>query len=125
MANVPSRQSGLTLIGFLFVLFLIGFFSLLVLKIGPVYLEHYKIVSSLESLKKDNDLASKTRDEILTLLQKRWEINMVERVSTKDVKIIKEGSYLKIEIAYDVAEHLFGNVDALLHFNDLIEVGSN
>ncbi|MBP1148993.1 DUF4845 domain-containing protein [Methylocaldum sp. RMAD-M] len=125
MANVPSRQSGLTLIGFLFVLFLIGFFSLLVLKIGPVYLEHYKVVSSLESLKKDNDLASKTRDEILTLLQKRWEINMVERVSTKDVKIIKEGSYLKIEIAYDVAEHLFGNVDALLHFNDLIEVGSN
>jgi len=125
MANFPSRQKGLTLVGFLLVLFLIGFFSLLVLKIGPVYLEHYKVVSSLESLKKDNEITSKSREEILTLLQKRWEINMVERVTAKDVKITKQGSYLKVEIAYDVAEHLFGNVDALLHFNDLLEVGSN
>ncbi|HYE36541.1 DUF4845 domain-containing protein [Methylocaldum sp.] len=125
MANFPSRQRGLTVTGFLFVLFLIGFFSLLVLKIGPVYLEHYKVASSLESLKKDNDIASKSREEILSLLQKRWEINMVERVTAKDVKITKQGAYLKIQITYDVAEHLFGNVDALLHFNDLLEVGSN
>jgi hypothetical protein len=125
MANFPSRQKGLTLIGFLWTLFLIGFFALLVLKIGPVYLEHYKVSSSLESLKKDNDVAFKSREEILSLLQKRWEINMVERVTAKDVKITKQGSYLRVEIAYDVAEHLFGNVDALLHFNDILEVGSN
>lgn len=124
MVNFSAHQNGLTLIGFLWVAFLIGFFSLLVLKIGPIYLEHYKVASSLESLKKENDIASKSRDEILNLLQKRWEINMVERVTTKDVKIIKDGSYLKVEIAYDVAQHLFGNVDALLHFNDLIEVGA-
>ncbi|MGX2039563.1 DUF4845 domain-containing protein [Methylocaldum sp. MU1018] len=125
MADFPSRQKGLTATGFLFNLFLIGFFSLLVLKIGPVYLEHYKVASSLESLKKDSDIALKSREEILSLLQKRWEINMVERVTTKDVTITKQGSYLKVQIAYDVAEHLFGNVDALLHFNDLLEIGSN
>jgi hypothetical protein len=124
MVNFSAHQKGLTLIGFLWVAFLIGFFSLLILKIGPIYMEHYKVVSSLESLKKENDIALKSRDEILSLLQKRWEINMVERVTTKDVKIIKDGSYLKVEIAYDVAQHLFGNVDALLHFNDLIEVGA-
>ena len=124
MANFPFTQKGLTLVGFLWTSFLIGFFSLLVLKIGPVYLEHYKVVSSLKSLEKESELASKSREEILSLLQKRWEINMVERVTTKDVKIIKDGSYLKVEIAYDVAQHLFGNVDALLHFNDLIEVGA-
>ncbi|CAI8776386.1 DUF4845 domain-containing protein [Methylocaldum szegediense] len=124
MVTSSAHQNGLTLIGFLWVAFLIGFFSLLVLKIGPIYLEHYKVVSSLESLKKENDIASKSREEILSLLQKRWEINMVERVTAKDVKIIKNGSYLKVEIAYDVAQHLFGNVDALLHFDDLIEVGA-
>jgi len=125
MANFLSRQKGLTLVGFLSVLFLIGFFSLLALKIGPVYLEHYKVASSLESLKTENDIALKSREEILTLLQRRWQVNSVERVTAKDVKITKQGSYLKVQVAYDVAEHLFGNVDALLHFNDLIEVGSN
>ncbi|BBA37516.1 uncharacterized protein sS8_5599 [Methylocaldum marinum] len=125
MANFPFTQKGLTLVGFLWTSFLIGFFSLLVLKIGPVYLEHYKVVSSLKSLEKESELASKSREEILSLLQKRWEINMVERVSTQDVRILKEGSYLKVEVAYDVAEHLFGNVDVLLHFDDQVEVGSN
>jgi len=125
MANFLSRQKGLTLVGFLSVLFLIGFFSLLALKIGPVYLEHYKVASSLESLKTENDIALKSREEILTLLQRRWQVNSVERVTAKDVKITKQGSYLKVQVAYDVAEHVFGNVDALLHFNDLIEVGSN
>jgi Tfp pilus assembly protein PilE len=46
-----NRQKGMTAIGWLIVLALIGFFVLLTLKMLPSYLEYYKIVSTLDSLR--------------------------------------------------------------------------
>ena len=48
-----KRQNGMTAIGWMFVLLLIGFFALLALKMVPVYMEYFKVAQSLESLVKD------------------------------------------------------------------------
>ncbi len=48
----PKRQQGLTFISLVFVLGLIGFFVLLVLKIAPIYLDHSKVVSALAEIEK-------------------------------------------------------------------------
>ena len=125
MDHHPSRQTGMTLIGFLLTFVLIGFFTVLVLKLAPIYLEHFKVVTSLNSLKKEPDLGAKTKDEILTMLQKRWDINAIDHVSAKDVKIAKQGGHVKIQVAYEVVEHIMGNVDALVYFDDAIEAGTN
>ncbi len=120
-----SRQSGMTLIGFLLMFMLIGFFTLLTLKLVPIYLEHYKIVSSLEALKSDPDLATRPKEEILKTLEKRWDINMVNRVTAQDVKITKQGGRLTVQIAYEAVEHIMGNVDVLVTFDDSIEAGGD
>jgi hypothetical protein len=125
MDHCPSRQTGMTFIGFLLMFVLIGFFTLLVLKLAPIYLEHYKVLSSLESLKSDPALGDKTKEEILTLLQNRWDINSVDRVSSKDVQVTKQGGHVKVQVAYEVSEHIMGNVDALVYFDDAIEAGAN
>jgi hypothetical protein len=125
MAPDPCRERGMTFISFLLLIGLIGFFSLLILKIGPVYLDHYKVKATLESLKADRDLASKTRDEILRSLEKRWDIEMVSSVSRDNVVIDKNSQQITIQIAYDVTKPILGNVDVVVHFNDAIEVGSN
>ncbi len=51
-----KRQNGMTAIGWLIVLALIGFFVLLTLRMLPSYLEYYKIVSSLDSMEKETGL---------------------------------------------------------------------
>lgn len=121
MGNLSSRQSGMTLIGFLLMFMLIGFFTLLVIKIAPIYLEHYKIVNSLEALKSDSDLFNRSREEILSTLEKRWDINMVARVTKQDVKITRQGGRLTVQIAYEAVEHIMGNVSVLVTFDDSIE----
>jgi len=125
MGHYPSRQTGMTFIGFLLMFVLIGFFTLLVLKLAPIYLEHFKVVSSLNSLEKEPELGAKSKEEILSLLQKRWDINSVDHVSSKDVQITKQGGHVKVQVAYEVAEHIMGNVDALVYFDDAIEAGEN
>jgi hypothetical protein len=121
----PSRQRGMTLIGYLLMFTLIGFFVLLTLKLVPIYLEHIKVVSALTSLKKEGDFSIRSKEDILNMLQKRWDINAVERVSAQDVTIVRSGGIIsKVQIAYEVVEPVMGNVSVLVTFDDSIEAES-
>ncbi len=121
----PTRQSGITLIGLLIILILIGFFTLLTLKILPIYLEHYKVLSSLESLQQTSDLASKSRRQIRNTLEKHLDINMVDHVTPEDILVLKEDGLVKVSVTYSVEKPLFGNLSVIADFDDQIEVGGN
>lgn len=118
-----KRQSGMTLIGLIFVLGLIAFFALLTLKILPIYLEHFKVISSLESLKKTPDLAQQSPYEIRSLLIKRLDINMVESVRPEHIRVVKQGGIARVEVAYAVEKPIVGNLSVIVYFNDKIEAG--
>lgn len=120
-----SREQGLTLIGLAIVLGLIAFFTLLILKIAPIYMEHYKVVHSLESLKKDAELSLKSKREIIDLLEKRFDINMVKNVSKDDIRIARRGDSVEVQIAYEVVQPIMGNLAVLVYFDDAIEVDSH
>lgn len=125
MTRSLSKQGGLTFISFILLIGFVGFFAMLGIKLIPVYLEHYKVVSILKNLESDKDLASRSRDELLATLDKRWNIDMVESVTRDNVTITKDIYHVKIEVAYDVSKPILGNVDAVMHFYDSIEVQAN
>lgn len=125
MISYSSRQQGMTFMGFVLIMTLIGFFVLIGLKLAPVYLDHYKVLSVLKSLENDKDLPSRSRDEILGTFEKRWDIDMIDSVTRDNVVITKDVHRIKIQIAYDVTKPILGNVDALIHFDDAIEVDNN
>lgn len=118
-----KRQRGLTLMSILFILGLIGFFVLLTLKIVPIYLDHGKVTSALEGLKATPDLASKTEFEIRDSLNKRFGINYVYDVKQDNIKVIKHGNYVKVDIEYETVVNLVGNLSALAEFHDTVEAG--
>lgn len=119
----PSHQRGMTLIGLIFVLAIFGFFVLLILKIGPIYLEHFKVVGSLKSLQETPELAKKSRREIRSLLEKRLDINMVENVAPEDIVVRKEGGVVTVEVSYEVEKPVLGNLSVVAYFDDRIEAG--
>jgi hypothetical protein len=119
------RQRGITFLGALTVLFLIGFFTMLIIKIGPLYMEHAKVRSALESIKSQPDLASKSRDDLVNMFENRLYINYVEGIGRKNMLITKNGGRTRIEVTYDRSVNIFGNLDVVTHFNDIIEAGSN
>ncbi len=118
-----QRQTGLTLISTILLLGLIAFFTLLILKIAPIYIDHSKVVNSLTGLKQTVDIQTKNKNEVWGALDKRFNLNYVNNVTKDDVKITKQGNYLKVEIAYEVVEKIFGNLSVLVEFNEVIEVG--
>jgi Tfp pilus assembly major pilin PilA len=123
MAISLKRQQGITLISIIFILGLIGFFTLLTLKIVPIYLDHRKVTSALTALKQMPDIQNKSEAEIRESLAKRFNINYVYDVTKDDIKVIKHGSYLKVDIEYETVVKLVGNLSALAEFHDSFEVG--
>jgi len=119
----PKHQQGLTFISLIFVLALIGFFVLLGLKIGPIYLNHSKVVSALAEIKKTPDIEEQSEAEIRGGLSKRFDINYVDDVSQDDIKVTRHNDYLKVTIEYEVVTKIAGNLSVLVDFNDVIEVG--
>ena len=120
----PTRQQGLTFISLVFILGFIAFFVLLGLKIGPIYLNHSKVVSALADIKKTTDIEAQTEGEIRNSLSKRFDINYVDDVTQDDITITRHGNYLKVVIEYEVARKIVGNLSVLVEFNDNIEVGN-
>ena len=116
------RQRGMTLISFLLLLGLLGVTAVVLVRVAPIYFQHYMIRSTLQSLADDRDLGSKTREEIYELLRRRWEINDIEEVTTRDVKLERTDDSLKVKLRYDVVRPILGNLDVLVHFDDAVEI---
>ena len=124
MNTSPTSQQGLTFISLVFVLGFIVSFVLLGLKIGPIYLNHSKVVSALADIKKTSDIEAQTEGEIRNSLSKRFDINYVDDVNQDDITITRHGNYLKVVIEYEVVRKIVGNLSVLVEFNDNIVVGN-
>jgi len=114
------RQKGMTAIGWLIVLGLIGFFTMLVLKMSPSYMEYYKVVSTLESLEAESNITSPA--DIRRLLDRRFNISYVETLDAKDVKITTAGPAFKVTANYESRVHLFYNVYVVMTFYKQVKV---
>jgi Domain of unknown function (DUF4845) len=116
-----KRQNGMTAVGWLIVLALIGFFVLLTLRMLPSYLEYYKVASSLDSLEKET-LDSPVA--IRKLLERRFDISYVESITPKDVIIKPVGPNFRVIADYESRKHIFANVDVLMSFYKEVTVRS-
>jgi len=113
------RQAGVTAIGWMIILALIGFFVFLTLKMLPSYLEYFKVSSTLESLEKE---ALSTPQDIRRLLDRRFDISYVYTITPRQVKIKNAGKFFNVTAKYDSRVHLFANVDVLMSFNKQVKV---
>lgn len=119
------RQRGMTGTGWLVVLALIGFFSMLTIKLAPVYMEHFSVKTVLESLKEEPLITTKSAGEVRKMIQRRLKVNGVYDMDKDAIKIKKEEGVLNVDITYQVQKHMAGNVDVLISFSDQIKLVSN
>lgn len=124
--QIVKKQQGMTMIGVIFVLFIIGFFGLLAIRLAPVYLSHYNVVQSIDALKRVDQSATKTGETGAGNLKRRLinqlSINGVTSVTDKDIEIKSQKEAYEVRVVYDVKVKMFGNIDALIHFDNSVTV---
>jgi hypothetical protein len=117
-----EKQKGMTGLGWVIILLLIGFFILLGLKIIPAYMNNYKVTSVLESLKTDPELVGIGPGRVRKALLKRLDINMVSDLEPDDILIEKIGNALKVTVDYETRKSFTKDIDIVIYYNKSVEV---
>ena len=119
-----KHQKGITLFGFAFIMFLIGFTAFTVLKLFPVYMENFTIRSSVKSLEEERGNEYFGAFAVRQALLKRFGINNVSQVSADDVSVVRDGAIYNVDVDYDVRIPFIGNISLLVSFTNHAEVSA-
>jgi hypothetical protein len=111
--------------GWLLVLVLIGFFSLLTIKLAPIYMQNYTIKTVLASLEEEPLITKKSVGEIRKMITRRLKVNGVYEMDKDAITITRDEGVTTVDISYEVQENMAGNIDVLVFFSDSVELVSN
>lgn len=113
---MKRTQRGMTLIGFILVLAVVGVFVYMGMKLIPMYSEFYSVKQSLRGLAEEPGITKQDPARIKDLFFRRLYINYSENVKSQDVKITrKEAGYL-MTVQYEVRRPLIANIDVVGRF---------
>lgn len=121
------KQRGMTVIGMLLMIVVMGFMLLVAMKVIPMYIEYYTIKSTVEGIRKEPQLAQMSATDIQNSLQKRFDIGYVERLKARDLKIRNdaESRGRVIELVYEDERELFYKLYVVLKVDETIPLTPN
>lgn len=115
---MKHNQRGITFLGFVIVLAVVGFFGFLAMRLFPVYQEYYSAVSVFKSVTEASGAVNESPAEIRKQLERRFQISYVENINLdKDVKFKNEKSGKFLQLKYEVRRPLMYNLDFVASFD--------
>jgi len=118
------KQKGLSIIGFLIVLSVIIFFAYCGMRIGPIYLEYYSVVSAMEGLAKERGSAQYSPFDIKRKILDRLYVSYTsDHVKEENIRILRRNG-VNVRITYQVRKPLMGNLDVIASFDRMTRLSN-
>ncbi|HUO82934.1 MAG TPA: DUF4845 domain-containing protein [Gammaproteobacteria bacterium] len=112
----------MTAIGMLILAIIIGLIGYACLRLIPVYLEHYKVVSVLDGARKELEGQNPTRTDIRKSIEKRMVVESLNAIDIDDVKVTKEGPGYVVSTQYEQRRPFIANVSFVVSFDKTVEI---
>ncbi|MEP6632574.1 MAG: DUF4845 domain-containing protein [Luteimonas sp.] len=114
---MKRTQSGLTLIGFVVVLAVVGLFAYIGMQLFPMYSEFFSVKSALKGLANEPGIANRDPAKIEDLFFRRLYISYSENVKPENVKLTRSDKGWKMDVNYEVRKPIISNLDVVGKFN--------
>ena len=115
-------QRGMTFIGLLCILVLVGFVGYAGVRLTPVYLNYMKLVRTLESAATEFKGEAPNLDGVRKSIDRHWAIEDITGIDQKDIEITKDDAGLTLHAVYDDSVPYIGNVSLTAHFDKTVKV---
>jgi hypothetical protein len=112
-----NTQRGITLVGFVVVLGVVGLFAYVGMKLFPMYSEYYSVRSALKGLAQEPGIANTDPRKIQDLFFRRLNISYAENVKPQHVNIKRVDSGWQMDVNYEVRKPLIANLDVVGRFD--------
>ena len=126
MKNLLKHQEGITFIGILVILGMLGCFFLFGLRAFPLYTEHFAIKQAMKGVATQPYKSRNTIAKVRNLLLKNLDINSVYSFNSKNIKKVttlkkKKGKRI-LYFKHTKSERLFGDLYLTLKTDESIEL---
>ena len=122
--RVHRKQGGLTLIGFMIVLAMVIFVAFIGMKIVPIYMEYYSVVSAMNGVAKERGSANYSPYDIrVKVLNRLYVSYSAENVKEKHIKLTRSNG-VHLRIAYEVRKPVIGNLDVVAKFDRSVRLSN-
>jgi Tfp pilus assembly major pilin PilA len=123
---MKNKQSGITLIGFLFLLAIVAFFGFMAMKLIPAYTEFMGVSKAMTQITAAG-VQGKTLDDIRRDLMFKMNFQYVDdaTIKPKDITVQRSGNGAVLQVTYDKIVPFVYNIDFLLHFNKSVPLGAD
>ena len=120
---MAGNQKGITLMSFVIVLVVVGFFAMVAMKLFPIYSEYYNLKGVMSEFAAQPNSASVAPAQMYTEMDRRFNVAYIESVdSRKNMKIVRSGRNAQLNVVYEVRKPLFGNLDVVAHFDHTVDL---
>ncbi len=122
---MQHRQRGMTFLGIIVLVVVVGAWVYAGIRLVPKYLEYMRVAATLEKVRDEYENNPGTTEFMLRkAVERHFDIEMVEVVTSNDIRIRREGGTFYMEAAYDDTVPLVANVSFLLEFDKVVEVAA-
>ncbi len=115
---MKSTQRGMTLIGFIFILIIAGFFAYMAMKLVPAYAEYMGVVKTVKETAAEPGEYNKPLAQIRDDMSFKASFQYVDNSTMKDAKlrVVTGEGPPKLEMSYDKVIPFLYNISFLLQF---------
>ncbi len=115
-----STEQGISLLGVLFILLLVGFALTVLFRVGPLYLDDYTVRKSFEALG-DGNTRNLSDQAIREKLYKNFVVNNVDNIDLKQVRVDRNPARILVSLYYERRVQFLGNLDVVAKFNNVYD----
>ncbi len=122
---MQHRQRGMTFLGIIVLVIVVGAWVYAGIRLTPKYLEYMRVAATLEKVRDEYESNPGTTDFMLRkAVERHFDIEMVEVITSNDIEIHKEGGTFFMRAAYEDRVPLVSNVSFLVEFDKTVEVAA-
>ena len=118
----PSRERGMTTLGFLILIVFVGLFAFAALRLTPVYLNYLKVNGVLNGVYEEFDSQNPSRAALRTSIGRRFDVESVSVISERDVKVTPDDGGFLVAAQYDHTTPFIGNLFFTVKFDKSVLV---
>ncbi len=113
------QVKGITLIGFVMLLGVLGFFAYLAMRLVPMYVEYFGVLKAMEQLRQEPGAAQKTLPQIRAELSLKFNTQYVDETSVtpQSISLKRESGAATLRVAYEKRVPFIYNIDLVGKFD--------
>lgn len=125
--NMQGKAKGITLIGFVILLGILGFFAYLAMRLIPMYVEYFGVVKAMEQVRSEPGAAQKSLDEIRRELSLKFDTQYVDSASVPPsaIQLKREAGGSTLRVAYEKRVSFMYNIDLVGKFDKSINLAGS